>query len=417
MRIPLAAVLTTSLASVVVLQAQPRVQTFTLPNGLRVLHLEDHEHPLVRARLHLSLRPADLPPGRQGLPELALRMFAHSEAGDLKAERFDRLLDDSGIQMTQTADGEGLDWRIVARSRDQDRALGLLADRLQRTVFDPSDLEIQRLACWRQVDRPADSPHAQLERLLRRDPASTPTLTSLGAIAWEDLLTFRALVFRPDRAVLVLHGDLGLEQAKRLVLLSLGTWTPQEPPKRTEPAAPATPSSAITAPPASPSRISVIGTGLRVQALAPRPDGLSPEAAWLLARLVPGDGLLFPVRISAEPGGLLATLDADTSATSTHAWALLHLRLEALRRRGFTQGDLDRARSAWAETRHLDSLHPEAQMDAALAEATGRGVSAERMAALNLEALNAALRSWLDPAQLRSGVSGDPELMKTLVRP
>ena len=67
------------LVLVLSLQAQPRVQPFILPNGLRVLHLEDHEHPLVRARLLLRIEPGDTPRGRQGLPQLMLRMLGHSE--------------------------------------------------------------------------------------------------------------------------------------------------------------------------------------------------------------------------------------------------------------------------------------------------------------------------------------------------
>ena len=58
------------------LQAQPRAQAFLLPNGLRVFHLEDHEHPLVRARLQLELKPDDTPAGLEGLSALALRMLS-----------------------------------------------------------------------------------------------------------------------------------------------------------------------------------------------------------------------------------------------------------------------------------------------------------------------------------------------------
>ena len=105
------------LAATLALQAQPSPQHFTLPNGLRVIHLEDHEHPLVRVRLHLSLEPGDTPVDHQGLALLAMRMFQHSDAADLKAESFDRLLDDSGIRLSSTAEPGALEWRLAARSR------------------------------------------------------------------------------------------------------------------------------------------------------------------------------------------------------------------------------------------------------------------------------------------------------------
>jgi hypothetical protein len=408
------ALLLASVAAALSLQAQPRVQAFKLPNGLRVLHLEDHEHPLVRARLRLGIEPSDTPPGRQGLPLLAQRMFVRSEVANMKAEELDRLLEDSGIQSSASLMQGGLEWRVVARSRDQDRSFGLLADRLLRTIFDPSGMETQRLATWRQEARKDDDPFARLRLALAQDPDSKPTFASLGTITWEDLLTFRAKVFRPDRAVLVLHGDLGLEQAKRLVLLSLGSWTTQEPPLPLDPAA--RPSNQPAAP-ESPLRIAAPGAGNRIQAVAAPPSQLAPETVLLLSLLIQGNASLHPVRLEADQDGIVATHDPQTGASGPGAWSLLHERLEVLRRRGFTQADLDHARTAWQASRQLDSLHPETQMDAALAEATGRGATLEHMKSVSLEMLNEGLRLWLAPARIRSGAAGDPAWLKTLPKP
>ena len=404
------------LASALFLQAQPGDQEFTLPNGLQVLLLEEHEHPLVRARLYLRIESGDVPAGRQGLPLLFHRMFDHGETADLKAGELDRILEDSGIQLTQSLEAGGFTWRLVARSRDQDRALGLLADRLLRTLIDPSILETQRLACRRQLERPEESPHERLRQALTQDPRSRPTLTSLSVIKLEDLLAFHARVFRPDRAILILHGDLGLEQSKRLVLLSLGSWTAPSPPapghSPSSPASTPSPAAPVEAP-----RISAPGAGIRVQAAVVRPEDLSAEAADLLNLLIPGEGSLSPVQIAIEKGSLVATLDGEEGTSGANLWPLLQGRLEAFRQRGFTQADLDRARVAWFARRSLDSLHPEAQMDRALAEALGRGVAEDRMKAMSLDTLNTGLRNWLDPGKLRVGASGEPEDLKTLATP
>jgi Peptidase M16 inactive domain len=402
------------LVSALSVQAQPGPQRFTLPNGLRVVHLEDHEHPLVRARLFLWIESGDTPAGRQGLPLLFYRMMDHAETADLKADDLDRILEDSGIQLTQSIAAGGFTWQLVARSRDQDRAMGLLADRVLRSLFDPSLLEIQRLACQRQLEGPGGSPPERLRQALTQDPASRPTLASLGAITLQDLLAFRAKVFRPDRAILILHGDLGLEQAKRLVLLNLGSWTVQKPPSPDNPPARTTSAPPPSAPLETP-RIAAPGAGIRIQALAPRPEDLAPETAELLDLLVPGDMSLAPVHMAVEDGCLVATLDG-AGGTSTLAWSLLLERLETFRRRGFTQADLDRARVAWFARRTLDSLHPEAQMGRALAEALGQGVVEHRLKALSLDALNLGLRNWLDPANLRMGASGDSDDLKRLTK-
>ena len=69
---------------------------------------------------------------------------------------------------------------------------------------------------------------------------------------------------------------------------------------------------------------------------------------------------------------------------------------------------------AWFARRTLDSLHPETQMDRALAEALGHGVAENHLKALSLDALNLGLWNWLNPANLRMGASGDPEDLKAL---
>jgi len=393
------------LLATLALQGQPSPKRFTLPNGLQVIHLEDHEHPVVRVRLHLNLRPEDMPADHQGMPLLAMRMFIHSDAADLKAETFDRLLEDSGIQLSSRAEPGGLEWRMAARSRDQDRALGLLADRLLRTIFDPMVLEAQRLACWRQVVRLDAVPFQRLEDTLLQAPDTRPTLHSLGAITLEDLLAFRAKVVRPDRALLLIHGDVGLEQAKRLVLLSLGSWTIQDHPLLVGLPV-AAPSTVALDPAANPLRIPAPGAGLRLQALLPRPSGLAPEAASLIALLVPGEPAIFPATIAWRAEGLLATLDTGPEMAEAAAWSRLQERLESLRQRGFTAADLERARAAWAASRSLASLDAEAQLDAALAQAMDRSATLDRMTALTLDQLNASLRTWLEPGRLRRGLAG-----------
>lgn len=390
------------------LAAQPKAQRFALPNGLRVVLLEDHERPLVRALLHLALEPGDTPPGHQGLGPLTLRMMDRSDAGDLKPADFDRLWEAAGIQVTRTLQAGGLTWRLAARSRDQDRALGLLADRLLRTVLDPQLLELQRLACWQEEERRRTSPRVALRDALDPDPGLRPTQAGLGAVGLDDLLRFKARVFQPSRAVLILHGDLGLEQAKRLVFLSLGSWTaPAAPPP--EPA-PSIVASSVLVPQASPLvRIPPRGLPPRAQALAAPPEGLSHEAAALLSLLLPGDPAWFPAEARVENGCLVATLDATPGSRPGDMWTRLQQRLEAVNRRGFTQADLDQARAAWLARRSVESLDPDAEMASALAEALGRGASPKRMRALTLEDLNAGLRRWLDPARRHGGLLSDPE--------
>ena len=365
--------------ALVALQAQPVVQRFTLPNGLRVLHLEDHEHPLVRVRIHVRVEPSDTPAGHAGLPLLARRMLEHSDAADMKAEDFDRSLASSGIQFEAFSEQGGLGWRLLARSRDQDRALGLLANRLLRTTFDAAVLEAQRLACWQEWEQsPLPLTTRPLDPPAQRSPDRV-TQASLGFISMESLLAFRAQVCRPERTILVLHGDLGLEQAKRLVLLSLGSWSAAQARAGVAlfPGQARNPSAGLTGPGTPGS----IPTG----SLPATPP--SAEVMALLELLLQADPALANQRITAEAHSLAAT--SPTQAQVGRRW---FDSLESRRQRGYEPRDLERAKAAWLGRRKLDALHPEALLEAALTEAQGRAAAEVRLQAVSLETLNAGLR-------------------------
>ncbi len=383
-------------------------QTFTLPNGLRVVHLENHEHPLVRVLLWVPLEPSDVAPGHQGLPDLTLRLLNRSPAGELKADTFERSLAAAGIQFDATCTQDHLEWRLLARSRDQDQALGLLAERLARTALDPALLERERLDCWREREGLDLPPRERLARLLRLDPTHRPTAFSLGSISFEDILAFRARVLRPQRALLILHGDLGLEQAKRLLLLNLGAWTSGALESR-----PPAPFTALAVPP-DPIRITTGEAGLRLQAWAPCPAEVSPESAALLRLLVVAEPVTHGIQHRVEASGLEWTLEAGVASTPAQALAQLQAEVEALRQRRFNKADLEQARRVYLAQRPLEALHPEAQLATALANATGTGVALGRLQNLRLEDLQADLARWLQPANLRIGALGPVEALKAL---
>ncbi|WP_279343028.1 M16 family metallopeptidase [Geothrix paludis] len=400
-------------------QTSIRPQTFSLPNGMRVVLLEDHERPLVRARLNVLLS-RDLEAAHPGLAALALRVLGHSDAGAFSVDEFEQLLAGAGIELVPALQTDGLSWSLLARSRDQDLALGLLADRAFRSVATSLTLETDRLATWRETERLEASPRAKLRLLLEPDwTLQAPTLEHLSAINHPDLLAFYAGALRPDRAVLILQGDLGLEQAKRLVLLSFGTWTVQAQPPVPAPvqatpqtaAAPA-PAAASAPAPAAPQAPRILvrnpRPALMAMAVAAQPEDLDPESAALLALLLPGDPALAPAQLRLEGLDLVGELESDPSGSAASAETSMLERLQAIRQRGFTETDLRRAQAAWSESRALITLHPEAQVAEALADARGRSVSPARVNALTVEALNQGLRRWLDPARIRTGVLAGP---------
>lgn len=388
--------------------AQAQVQRFVLPNGLRVLLREDQGRLAFRARLRLDLRPGDVPPGLEGLIPLTLRMLDRGSAGHLDPAEFDRALDDGGIQLSRHVSPEALVWDLASRGRDQDRALALLGDRVMRPILDPGTLEAERLACWRSQEASLATSEARVRAALGLEGSPAGTESSLGRITFPDILGLLQRVFRPDRALLVLEGDLGLEQAKALALLSLGTWAAgPQPPEAAAASAPA-------APPPGPARIPEPGASLRIEAAAPPPADQDRALGDLLRILLPNDPALAGLLRPEAPRGTLHFVARPALATGAEgALAALRGQIAALARRGFTESDLDRARTAWTEARRVRLLHPDALLEEALDQAEGRAATPEAVAAATSAALNAALARWLDPARLRWAVVGDPKALAT----
>ena len=389
--------------------AQGPVQRFTLDNGLPVTLREEQGRPLFRVRLRLALHPGDLPPGKEGLVALALRMMDLGEAGHLGPTAFDRALDEGGIRLTRTLSADAITWNLVSRGRDQDRALGLLADRVLRPILDPSALESQRLACGQDQKEVLASPEASLCAALGLDGPSAATEKSLSLLTFKDLQDFLRRVFRPDRAILALEGDLGPEQARALVLLSFGTWTGGTLPPATTP-----PQATAPVPSLAPvARIAASGAPLRVEAAAPPPEGLHPALWDLAVLLLHDDPALAPATMTApaEPGTPLRfTLAAPPAGlTADRALAALRDRLGHLRRRGYTEADLARAKAAWTAGRQVQALHPQALLADDVLAVAGRLAQPADVAAATLEGLNGAMLLWLDPARLRWAVIGDPK--------
>ena len=393
MRMTLAALLALATA---LLQAQAPARRFTLPDGLRVALREDPARALFRLRLRVELRPGDIPPGQEGLLQLTLRMMDHGQAGHLGPTAFDRLLDEGGIQLTRRLSARAITWELVCRNRDQDRALGLLADRILRPVLDPGILETERLACWQAETQALATPRGALDRALLPGAPPAPTELGLGRLSFANLETFLGRVLRPDRAVLALEGDLGLEQAKALVLLSFGTWTASPASAEAHPAA-ASPGAGSL-----PATLRLPGAAPRAEGAAPPPAGLSPALRDLARLWLAGNPPVASDELPPAPDGSLRfRADAPLGTLASAALATLQAQISQVLAAGIAPADLAQAKAAWAGTRQIRILHPEAQLDADVRDLLGEEAQPDAVAAVTPDQLQAALRQWLAPSNLR----------------
>lgn len=224
----------------------PRAVPRTLPNGLRVLAVEDRRLPLVAASLQVLAGHAYAPPEKAGLASLAAALLREGTR-TRSSQQIAQAVDGAGGQLNATA---GTDAATVSMAFLKSRAsLGfeLMADIVQNPVFAEEEIERQR----QQVQSSLAVQYASAQYLagvaaaraiLGTHPYAWPgdgTPDTVAALKREDLVRFYETCYAPNRAWLVIAGDLNPDEAFAFAEKWFGGWRKQGPPDEPLPPAPA----------------------------------------------------------------------------------------------------------------------------------------------------------------------------------
>ncbi|MGH9480240.1 MAG: M16 family metallopeptidase [Terriglobales bacterium] len=209
----------------------PVVHRDQLPNGLRIVVVEDHRFPLVTIELALRAGATRLTPASAGL--------AQAEADLLTAGTPTR----TSLQIAQDADALGgsisasvdSDFLTLAASALSTRLqplVALVADVALHPAFPESEVALEKnnLLQTLRADRadPNYLASVQFAKLLFGDnpyAITAPTENSIAAISRQALATFHQQYFLPNnQAEIVVVGDVAAARAHNLVQQYFGDW-------------------------------------------------------------------------------------------------------------------------------------------------------------------------------------------------
>jgi predicted Zn-dependent peptidase len=378
------------------LSAADSLQGFPLPNGLRVLLIENHDRPLVRLELRTAWDPAEEPPGKAGLGGFLAAVLKASTPRDREA--FQQFLEDRALRFSFTMQPRSFAWSVLSDSQGQDGAFESLAMGATRREFDGLTVETQRQS-YRQAFKER-TPRVRAEDQFRRrvgDPSRSlqPEEESLDRIEFQDLLSLSRRVLRPEKSVLVIQGDMNLPQAKQLAMLHLGAWGPGTQAALSPMALPEQP------PPTRTWMIREAGRGIEIKvgAALPPAQPLSASILAIYAGLVKRElaSGLPPALAKAEfhpfpDGAWMLTAVAAPEKSVSEAMEAVQLLLTRLRGKGIDSGDLAAARMTWNTEMRTRVLHPQQEADALAERALRLDGLAESVDQLRAEDLQAALR-------------------------
>jgi predicted Zn-dependent peptidase len=209
-----------------------------LPNGLRVITVEDHSAPVIAIDITYNVGSRDERPGRTGFAHLFEHMMFKGSENVGTGEHF-YLVFNNGGTMNGTTNEDRTTYFEALPSNQLDLALYLEADRMRSLVINKANLDNQRNAVQEERRLGVDNqPYGQsgeiLQGLIYDNFAYKHTvigsMDDLNAATVEDVAAFFKTYYAPNNAVLTLVGDFKTADALKKIKENFGNI-----PKQTDP--------------------------------------------------------------------------------------------------------------------------------------------------------------------------------------
>src|ERR1700750_2363610 len=229
--------------------------TFTLPNGLQVLVIQDHRTPVVTQMVWYKVGSADETPGKSGLAHFLEHLMFKGTSKHPVGEFSQTVLKIGGNENAFTStDYTGYFQRVP---RDQlGKMMEFEADRMTGLVLKDENALPERDGVLEEYNmRVANNPEARLTEqimaaLYLNHPYGRPVIgwhQEIEKLNRDDALAFYRRFYAPNNAILVIAGDVDARDVRPLVERNFGP-IPAQPaipaqrirPQEPEPAAPRT---------------------------------------------------------------------------------------------------------------------------------------------------------------------------------
>ncbi|WP_343722170.1 pitrilysin family protein [Herbaspirillum seropedicae] len=203
------------------------IQSWTQPDGARVLFVPNHAIPMLDVSVQFDAGQRRDPAGKAGLAELTVASLTRgvTDASGTLTEA--QILDGFADVAAQQHDGAGQDragvsLRTLSSPAEREAALTLLARMLAHPSFPQTSLERDRALAIANIKEELTKPEVIAEKAFMHAAygshpyAMDASEASMQAITREDLQAFHRAHYVANRAVIALIGDINLEQARAI---------------------------------------------------------------------------------------------------------------------------------------------------------------------------------------------------------
>ncbi len=234
----LALAVSIALASAAGAGISDNVKTETLPNGLKVLVLENHKAPVATFQIFYRVGSRNEQIGKTGLAHL-LEHLMFRGTKKYKPEEIDQIIQENGGDLNaETSE----DFTVYFENINKDHLdvpISLEADRMAN--FDPKGFDQEKAVVMEERRmRTEDSPADALDELARAQayiehPYHWPTvgwMHDIQNLTLDDALAFHAVYYSPQNALIVAAGDFDADKVMKQISEQFGSIKngPKSPP-------------------------------------------------------------------------------------------------------------------------------------------------------------------------------------------
>jgi len=209
----------------------PQVERVTLPNGMRLFLLEDHELPLISISARIRTGSAYEPAEKIGLASITGEVMRTGGTTTKTGDQLDEQLE--GIAASVET-GIGLDSGSASMSvlkQDLNTGLAILADVLMNPAFRQDKIELAKMQQRSMISRRNDDVGSIAGREFSKliyGPQSVyarqEEYATIDAISRDDLVAFHKKFYGPNNAMLAVWGDFDTKQMIEKIEKAFEGW-------------------------------------------------------------------------------------------------------------------------------------------------------------------------------------------------
>ena len=215
----------------------PQVETVTLPNGMKLYLLEDHELPVVNGSARIRTGNLFDPADKIGLATLTGTVMRTGGTRAKTGDQLDRELENIAASVESRIDETSATVSFTTLKENTSEVLGAFRDVLTQPEFRQERLDLAKSQIRSGIARRNDDTHGVVEReyaelVYGKDNSYGWRIeyATIDRIGRNDLVDFYQRYFFPSNVMLAVWGDFNAGEMKTQIENLFAAWTVTKPP-------------------------------------------------------------------------------------------------------------------------------------------------------------------------------------------